>query len=122
MAAVDIIATHGRTYTLDSVNEMTPWFEAGLGSGLAIITLEYSGTWNGTASFQGSTFSDGARTAADPITATNLNGAGTATSSTGGASAVEHWRIDLAGGLACRVEATALAAGSVDVTIQVTPG
>ena len=120
MTTVDTVPTIGRTYTLDAVNEWTPWFEVGDLSGTAILTLEFNGTWNGTVTFQTATQSDGAWTTADPVTATNLNGAAGGTTSTGGASAVEHWRVNLAGGAAVRVEATTLAAGAVDVTVHLT--
>jgi len=119
---VDTVGTLGVAYTLDAAEEATPWFDAGTSAGIALITLEFSGTWNGTVTFEGSVVSDGAYLADDPVTATNINGGTTATTSTGGASAVEHWRVDLAGGLAVAVEATTLSAGSVDVTVHMARG
>lgn len=121
-APVDTVATIGRTYTLDATDKCTPWFDPGDLSSIALLTLEFNGAWNGTLSFQTAAMSDGVLTTADPVTATNLNGGSTATSSTGGASADEHWRVDLAGGSFVRAYATLVTAGSVDVTIHVTRG
>ena len=120
MAVVGNYLKQGRSILLDSVNDWTHWAEPAGGAGLVDITLEFSADWNGTVTFERGVKVDGSYVS-DPVTATNLNGAGTATTSTGGADADENWRVDSSGG-ATRVEITTFVAGSVEVTFHVSEG
>ena len=121
MAVVDTVLTIGTAYTLDAQDESTPPLSCGDVAHIALIALRFDGSWSGTLTFQGGAIINGTYVW-DPILATNLNSGATATTSTGGASADELWRIDLVGRLACRVYATTVSAGSVTATFNITRG
>lgn len=118
----DIVPTVGHGYSLGAANAASPWFDAGDEAGIAILTLQFDGSWSGTLSFETAVRVNGAIISNDPVTATNMNGVGTATSTTGGTSTIEHWRVDLAGGAAVAAEITSYSAGTVTVTTHVTRG
>jgi len=120
MAVIGNHLQFGIPVTLDATDEFTHVAEASGGPGLADICLQFDASWSGTVRFDRAIKVSGAWVY-DPITATNLNGAGTATTSTGGAPAVENWRVDVSGG-GVRVYAQSVAAGSVNVTITVSEG
>lgn len=121
MAAVDTVPTFGRAYTLSATGQSTPWFDPGLDAGIATISIVCDGSWSGTLSFEAATKNTTGLSTADPITATNINGGSGAVSTVAGASAIEHWRVDLAGGIFVRVTAT-VTTGTCTVTINVSRG
>lgn len=116
MPQVGININRGEPITLDALDEFTPWADVTPHeAGLVTILLQFSGTWNGTVRFDGGVKVSGT-VVADPIQATNLNTGTAATTSTGGASVTEIWRVDASALDGVRVYVSAFVAGSVNVT------
>jgi len=132
MAVVGNRITFGKAVTLSAQGEFTQWVSPGDASGLVVMTLEFDGDWNATVRFDGGTKQEAAADdnkggaalsfVADPITGTNLNGVGTATSTAGGASTTEMWRFDVAALDGMRAFISAWTAGTVDLTFNVAQG
>lgn len=120
MAVINNHLQLGTSIVLDATDEFTHVAEVAGGAGLVDITLEFDGSWSGTIRFDRASKIDGAWVY-DPITCTNLNGGSTATTTTGGTSAVENWRVDASGG-GVRVYAQAVAGGQCEVTLRVSEG
>lgn len=120
MAVVGHNITLGVPITLDAADEFTPPCGAGEASATVEITLQFSGTWSGTVTFQRGMKVSGSWVW-DPAMAVPRTTGTAASTSTGGASAVEHWTME-AGGGAVRVYATAVSAGTVAVTFGLADG
>ena len=120
MAVVGTHITIGKPITLGAADEFTPVAEVAGGPGLVDVCIQFDGSWSGTLRFDRAFKVDGTWVY-DPILATNLISAATATSTTGGASATETWRVDASGG-GIRVYASVYAAGEADVTFAVSEG
>jgi len=120
MAVIGNYLKIGQSVALDAADEFTHVAEVAGGAGLVDVCLEFDGSWSGTVRFDRAIKVDGAWVY-DPITATNLNGGTEATTSTGGTSAVENWRVDASGG-GIRIYAVSVAAGGVEVTFHISEG
>ena len=111
----------GIPQTLDATDEHTPLADTGAGAGLINYTLVFNGSWNGTLQFEGGTKISGTLNW-DPIQATNLNSGAVATTTAGGTTTKEIWRIDSSGLDGVRVYATSVVGGTVTVTPTWTMG
>lgn len=120
MAVVGNHIQIGSPITLDAADEFTPVCEIGPQAGLVDITLQFNGSWSGTLRFDRAIKVSGSWVY-DPVLATNLVSAATGTSTTGGTSATENWRVDASGG-GVRAYVSALAGGAVDVTFSTAEG
>jgi hypothetical protein len=118
---LDLFITDGVPLTITAADDATPPCNSGDLAALAVITLEFDGSWSGTLTFEGGTLVSGAWVW-NAIQATNLNDGTAATTTAGSASTTEQWRVDLAGDLAVRVYGTTVTAGTVDITFHVTRG
>lgn len=121
MAAVDTVPTFGIAYTLSLTGQSTPWFDPGLDSGIATLTIVFDGSWNGTIAFETTTRAGASLATADPITCSNVNGGSGATSTIGATTTVENWRVDLAGRSFIRAIAT-ITGGTCTVTVNLSRG
>ncbi len=132
MAVVGNHITFGKAVTLTAADEFTQWVSPGDVSGLVVMTLEFDSSWSATLRFDGGTKQEAASSGnkgggalsftADPITGTNLNGVGTAITTTGGASTTERWRFDVAALDGMRAYISAYSGGTVDITFNVAQG
>jgi hypothetical protein len=106
---------YGVSHTLDATDEHTPLADTGAAAGLINYHIVFNGTWDGTLTFEAGTKINGTLVW-DPILATNLVSAATATTTVGATTTDEIWRIDATGLSGIRVYATLVTAGSCTVT------
>ena len=102
-----------KAITLGAADQFTSWVDPGTAkAGIVVFAIQFDGSWNATLRFDGAvkqiTAAGVVSYIADPVAAVNLlNGTTVASTTTGGASTTELWRVDASGldGVRCYVSA-----------------